>query len=133
MTETLLRLFDTTALIDIYRGKPWLRQRFLSVVSGELEAYISVLTVAELWRGVQSTELERHEAVLSYFGSLTLEAATARLAGAWMGRYGVQGLGWMDALITATAYRAGLTILTRDSRLAHLLAGEASFELYTPG
>jgi predicted nucleic acid-binding protein len=36
----------------------------------------------------------------------------------------------MDALITATAVQAGLTVLTRDTRLARLLGGEARFEIY---
>jgi predicted nucleic acid-binding protein len=38
----------------------------------------------------------------------------------------------MDALIVATARSADLTVLTRDKKLARLLGGEASLELYTP-
>jgi predicted nucleic acid-binding protein len=36
----------------------------------------------------------------------------------------------MDALIVATASVAGATVLTRDRRLAEVLAAESEFELY---
>lgn len=54
----------------------------------------------------------------------------ARVAGEWMQKYEAQGLGWMDALIAATAKQAGLKLLTRDVRLAKLLAPEIEFEVY---
>jgi predicted nucleic acid-binding protein len=47
-----------------------------------------------------------------------------------MQKYEAQGLGWMDALIVATAQKAGLLILTRDAKLARVLADEARFEVY---
>ena len=47
-----------------------------------------------------------------------------------MQQYGARGLGWMDALIVATARLADLPVLTRDRRLTDLLAGQAEFILY---
>jgi predicted nucleic acid-binding protein len=123
-------LFDTGALIDIYRGRTTVRPRFQTVVDGKLSGYVSVITEAELWRGVKPMELDRHEAILSFFQSLTLDSRAARLAGEWMQKYEPHGLGWMDALIVATARHAGLAVLTRDARLAQVLAGEAQFEVY---
>jgi predicted nucleic acid-binding protein len=126
-------LFDTGALIDIYRGRPGLKSRLQAVLTGKLKGYVSAITEAELWRGVRPAEVERHEAILSYFVSLPLDSGAARLAGEWMQRHEARGLGWMDALITATGVQAGLTVLTRDSKLGQLLSGEANFIVYPPG
>ena len=131
MPDPRERLFDTGALIDIYRGRPALRARFQAVIDGTLTGYISTISEAELWRGVKPAEAARHEAILSHFTALPLDSRAARQAGEWMQRYEPHGLGWMDALITATAVQAGLTILTRDAKLAKVLAGEAQFEIYS--
>ena len=47
-----------------------------------------------------------------------------------MQTYQAVGLGWMDALITASAATAKLPLLTRDKRLAEALKSEAEFEVY---
>lgn len=123
-------LFDSTALVDLYRGWAALRPYLDALIAGDLAAYISVLTEAELWRGLRVDEIERHEALLTFFTSIPLNSAAARQAGAWMQRYEAQGLGWMDALIVATAQQASLRVLTRDLRLVRCLQGEATFETY---
>ncbi len=124
------RLFDTAALIDLYRGRRLLLPRLQAVVEGNQRGYISVVSEAELWRGVRPEEIARHEALLAAFIPIPLESATARVAGRWMRIYETDGLGWMDSLIAATAREAGLTLLTRDARLAQVLAAEVSFEVY---
>lgn len=111
-------LFDSAALVDLYRGQAALRPYLDAVLAGDLTGYISVITEAELWRGLRADDVERHEALLSLFTSLPLDSMAARQAGAWMQRYEGRGLGWMDALIVATARRADLTVLTRDLHLA---------------
>jgi predicted nucleic acid-binding protein len=123
-------LFDGGCLIDIYLGCDRIRPYFDSILVGELTPRMSVITEAELWRGLRSGELEKHQALVARFMILPLHSAAARLAGSWMQRYQAAGLGWMDALITATAKVNDITILTRDKRLAQLLAGEAKFSLY---
>ncbi|MEW5827468.1 MAG: PIN domain-containing protein [Chloroflexota bacterium] len=123
-------LFDTNALVDIYRGQESIKTRFESILDGSLMPYVSVITEAELWRGLRPDEIERHELILGQFISLPLDSDAARLAGAWMQRYAATGLGWMDALIAATGKVAGLPVLTRDKRLAKVLASETGFELY---
>ncbi len=124
-------LFDSTALFDLYRGQPALRAYLDALVAGNLTGYVSVITEAELWRGLRADEVERHEALLALFTRLSLDSAAARQAGAWMQRYERRGLGWMDALIVATARQANLTVLTRDRQLAACLDGEAAFQTYT--
>jgi predicted nucleic acid-binding protein len=58
------------------------------------------------------------------------KSEAARLAGSWLQKYEATGLGWMDALVTATAKMANVSLLTHDKRLARVLAHEANFEVY---
>jgi predicted nucleic acid-binding protein len=130
MSQPRELLFDTAALVDIYRGRTEIKPLFDAVAAGELRPYISVITEAELWRGVRLEEMELHEALLSNFAPIPLQSEMARLAGAWMQRYAATGLGWMDALIAATAKSVSLSVLTRDRRLAEVLTAEVGFEIY---
>lgn len=123
-------LFDSTALVDLYRGRATLRPYLNALIAGDLIAYVSVITEAELWRGLHADEVERHDALLALFRRLPLSSAAARRAGAWMQRYERLGLGWMDALIVATAQQANVAVLTRDLRLVRCLADEAQFQTY---
>src|SRR5688572_11167930 len=95
-------LFDTTALIDIYRGKEGVRSYFDLILDGALMSYISVITEGELWRGLRAEEVEQHLLIIEQFVSLPLDSDAARLGGSWMQKYSTSGLGWMDALISAT-------------------------------
>ena len=131
MTRTAELLFDTNALVDIYRGQESIKAHFESILDGRLLPYVSVITEAELWRGLRSNEVERHELILNQFISLPLDSDAARLAGTWMQKYATSGLGWMDALISATGKIAELPVLTRDKRLVGVLSSETKFELYT--
>ena len=131
MSKAAELLFDTNALVDIYRGQASIKDRFESILDGSLLPYVSVITEAELWRGLCSGEVERHELILSQFISLPLDSDAARLAGTWMQKYAASGLGWMDALISATGKIAGLPVLTRDKRLLKVLSSETSFDLYS--
>lgn len=121
-------LFDTGALIDIYRGRERIRPYFDALA--ERPAYISVVSEAELWLGLRPDETERHEALLRYFDSLPVDSAVARRAGEWMRRYRTHGLGWMDSFIAATAHAHDAVVLTRDRRLASLLGEELAFAVY---
>jgi len=123
-------LLDTGCLIDIYRGRERIRPTFDSILAGELTPYMSVITEAELWRGLRAGELEKHQALVAQFIPIPLRSEAARLAGSWMQQYQAAGLGWMDALITATARVNGIAVLTRDKKLAQVLAAEADFALY---
>ena len=131
MANPLELLFDTTALVDVYRGKSGIKKYFDLILDGSLLPYVSVLTEAELWRGLHADEVERHELIMERFVSLPLDSDAARRAGIWMQKYSTSGLGWMDALISATGKVAGLTVLTRDKRLKTVLSAEADFELYS--
>lgn len=123
-------LFDTTALIDIYRGVSGIQPTFEAILKNKLAPFISVITEAELWRGLHPEEVERHTLILEQFIILPITSDEAQLAGVWMQKYTSTGLGWMDALISATGRVAGLTVLTRDKKLAKVLSSETKFEIY---
>jgi predicted nucleic acid-binding protein len=123
-------LFDTGALRDIYHGRRRICSYFDQIFDQSIITCVSPISEAELWLGLRSDELERHESLLAFFVVLPLVSAAGRLAGQWMGRYQAQGLGWMDALLAATAANAGLALLTRDKKLADLLATETEFVTY---
>jgi predicted nucleic acid-binding protein len=61
MTKTAELLFDTNALVDIYRGQASIKAHFEAILDGSLLPYVSVITEGELWRGLRPDELERHE------------------------------------------------------------------------
>ena len=124
-------LFDTGCLIDIYLGRTRIKPYFDTIVTGEIAPYMSVITEAELWRGLRAGELDKHQALIAQFTILPLHSDAAQLAGSWMQQYQAHGLGWMDALITATAKINNMPVLTRDPKLARVLAGEADFTLYS--
>lgn len=123
-------LFDTGALIDIYKGRSRIKPYFDAFIKAGKLNYVSVISEAELWRGLHANELDRHNLLMAQFTVLPLRSEAARLAGSWMQQNQAIGLGWMDAFIVATATTSDLTILTRDKRLAHLLANQTAFELY---
>jgi len=131
MSKTTELLFDTNALVDIYRGQVSIKAHFELILDGSLMPYVSVITEGELWRGLRPDELERHELLLSQFISLPVDSDAARLAGTWMHKYANSGLGWMDALISATGKVADLPVLTRDKRLVDVLSSETNYELYS--
>ena len=112
-------------------GQAVLQPYLDAVIAGDLTGYLSVITEAEHWRGLRADEVERHEALIAHFTCLPLDSVATRQAGAWMQRYESRGLGWMAALIVATARRADLAVLTRDLHLARCLQGEADFQTYT--
>lgn len=123
-------LFDTGVLIDIYLGRGRIKPYFDQLIQGQLVAYASVISEAELWRGLRPGEQDKHQTILNRFTLLPVRSDTARLAGQWMQQYQSIGLGWMDAFITATAHLTYLPLLTRDKKLATLLQSEAQFQLY---
>ena len=123
-------LFDTNALIDIYKGRQRIKPYFDAYVKTDRLTFISAISEAELWRGLRVGEFDQHAILVARFVVLPLRSDAARLAGSWMQQYHSVGLGWMDALITATAAIADATVLTRDKRLVSVLEAQAVFELY---
>lgn len=121
--------FDTGALIDIFIGRERIKPYFDRLRQQQFTGYMSVISEAELWRGLRPGELQRHEALVAQFIVVPLRSDAACLAGLWMQKYAAVGLGWTDALIAASASVTNVTLLTRDKKLATVLSQELSFEI----
>lgn len=130
MTTPSELLFDTSAAIDIYKGRKRIEPYFETVFEKDARPYLSIVSVAELWRGLRLGETDQHEALLQMFHILPINVKTAKVAGQWMNLYVHDGLGWMDCLLTATASMENFPVLTRNKKLVNLLSNHADFVLY---
>lgn len=106
-------LLDTGVLIRHLRGRSQMKEHFAWLVS-QGRVWMSVLTRAELLRGMRDHERQRTIALLNTVPSLAVDVTTADLAGDLMREYLQQGitLDLADAIIAATAIRQELILAT---------------------
>jgi predicted nucleic acid-binding protein len=125
-------LFDTTVLVDNFRGKSVVVPFVQPILDGTATVWFSVITEAELWAGIKSPyERVRYEALLSMMKRIPVTKTIARIAGELYGTYRHQGLSLPDALIAATARVYKKTLLTRNIKHFELLRDEISCEFYS--
>lgn len=111
-------LLDSSFLIDHLRSQHGATERFQRLMEDGDEAVVCDIVVAESWAGWQPSN-ERHiEALIRYLEYVQPGPPTSRLAGTWRAQARVDGrtLHLDDALIAATAYDLGATVLTRNVR-----------------
>lgn len=110
-----LLLIDTDVLIDYLRDQPG-AVAFLEAHEGPMA--VSVITVAELHAGVRDgEERQRLSDFLEAFELIALERSAAAQAGLWRRDFGrSHGTGLADALIAATAFGLGATLVTLNRR-----------------
>lgn len=108
-------LFDSDVLIDYLRGHPDAVELIESSIS---EAYLSAISVAELYQGVRDgDERVKLSATLSAFSILSVTADIAEQAGLFSRKYrSSHGAGLADCLIAATAEAHGLTLQTLNGK-----------------
>lgn len=108
-------LLDTDVLIDYLRGQTDAVSFFQQ--SGQT-LQVSCVTVAELYVGVrEGREREILDRFISVLDVLDVNTAIAMQAGLWRQNYGKShGTGLLDALIAATAQRAGSTLATLNAK-----------------
>ena len=108
-------LLDTDVLIDYLRGRPD-AVAFVSGAGWRLQ--ISSVTVAELYVGVREGDERTYlERLISILEIIDITPAIAMQAGLWRRDYGKShGTGLMDTLIAATAYHAGSTLVTLNTK-----------------
>jgi len=112
-------LFDTTVLIDYYRGDVGARRLVDAVRTGVMTASFSPVTSYELWIGIRSREEELDFlAVLRHFEEAPLTSAMARQAAYWLRDTRARPTEDLirDALIAATAAVRDEVIYTRNVR-----------------
>lgn len=127
-------VLDTTAVIDILRGRPRASARFVALnVAGEVP-YVCAITVEEVTSGLMPRE---HGAATELFEGLRiapLGMAEGRLAGWWRRSHRRRGrtISQADALIAAAAVGIGGRLVTgnpkdfsmRDLVVEHWPVGE---------
>jgi predicted nucleic acid-binding protein len=110
MPEVLL---DSDILIDHLRGYEPARQYLKRFEAGEMQGYLSIITVAELAAGQmrQAQEEEKVQQLLALFTPIALDFALAWRAGEIRRQYHTR---LADALIAATALSHYLSLSTRN-------------------
>jgi predicted nucleic acid-binding protein len=104
-------LLDTDVLIEYLRG----REEAIEYLEGlTSDLYLSVISVAELFAGVEGDEEERSlKQFLLAFAILPVTERVARLGGLYRrGFRPSHGTGLPDAMIAATAEESGAKIVT---------------------
>ena len=110
-------LIDTDVAIDFLRGEPYARDLLLPLWNLS-RAYMSVLTIYELYAGMKEKEKESTD---NFIGACLIEPVTQEIAakgGEWRASYREKGitLTAVDCLIASTALLQGHKIATRNVR-----------------
>lgn len=110
-------LIDTDIVIDFLRGHQKRIQNFFQKVElGEIKVYLSAVSLAELYYGIQDKDQEQTAALenfLIFLEILPVEKQTAKNAGILKRKY---ELGLSDSLIAASALENGLQIFTFNAK-----------------
>jgi len=107
-------ILDTDILVDHLRGYEPARRFLKKIEGGQIQAYVSVLTRAELFsgRGVGEVAGERKvRELLDVMKQVDLTAEIAEKAGEFSREFGCR---LIDSIIAATAFFQGLPIHTRN-------------------
>jgi predicted nucleic acid-binding protein len=117
----VLRL-DSDILIDHLRGYEPARQYLKRFEAGEMQGYLSIITVAELAAGQmrQAQEEEKIHRLLALFTPLALDFTMAWRGGEIRRQYHTR---MADALIAATALIRHLPLSTRNLQHFTLIKG----------
>lgn len=110
-------LLDASFLIDHLRGVASATDRLRSVIEGGESAIVCDVSAAEVWSG-RVDEHAAIDALLRYLEFVQPGPETSRLAGTWRmeARGRGRSLDLPDALIAASAFHLGATVLTRNVR-----------------
>lgn len=108
-------MVDTDIAIDYLRGDQAARDLIFSLWDNDL-AYLSILSVYELYAGMKDTEKEDTENFINAFNIEPVTVEIAKKAGELYREYRKQGitLTSLDCLINATALIKGHKIATRN-------------------
>jgi predicted nucleic acid-binding protein len=111
-------LLDTTAVIDILKGRPQASERFLALDEAGDEPYVCAVTVEEVSAFLQPREREAAGALFEGLGTAPLGIAEGRLAGWWRREQRRRGrtLSQADALIAAAAVGIGAHLATGNPK-----------------
>jgi predicted nucleic acid-binding protein len=111
-------VLDSTFLIDHLRSDPAAMVRLERMYADGDDPIVTAVTTTEVWAGRKVEGDPAIDAFLRYFEYVHAGPSTARLAGEWRAK--AREIGLMlkapDAIIAATAFDLGATVLTRNVR-----------------
>ena len=101
----MLRVLDSTVLIDFLRGRPAVERVLALRASGDVPA-TTAINVEEIVRGLRASGTEAAERLFNGLIVLPVDAQVAWQAGAWRRTFAARGmtLYQSDCLIAATAW-----------------------------
>jgi predicted nucleic acid-binding protein len=102
-------LIDTDIIIDHLRGEEKARDFLRQIKSGGSDILYSVITKAELYPGVRPKEVKKVARLLSSMEEVRIDGEIAVV-------YSSHGLLLPDALIAASAKKAGAVLITLNKR-----------------
>jgi predicted nucleic acid-binding protein len=120
---------DTDILIDYLRGRNDAR-RFLFDFVSPGDAFVSIVSVVELYAGKETKDVGKKNAVedfLSTFQIIPLALEVAKKAGALRRDYQKP---FADAIVAASAMAYGLQIVTRNTKHFESITGLKVFRPY---
>jgi|LGVF01.2.fsa_nt_gb predicted nucleic acid-binding protein len=110
-------LIDTDIIIDHLRGEEKARDFLRQIKSGGSDILYSVITKAELYPGVRPKEVKKVARLLSSMEEVRIDGEIAVDAGRYRNKfYSSHGLLLPDALIAASAKKAGAVLITLNKR-----------------
>jgi predicted nucleic acid-binding protein len=118
MSQPPRYLLDTTVLIDISKGFEPSRSKVRNLISSGAQLAVCSVSVAEFATGLGAEERPQWLEFLRTLLYWDISADAAWRAGVWrydFARRGIQ-LATTDALIAATAWQRGATIMTNNAR-----------------
>ncbi len=112
-----MKLLDTDILIDHFHGHQAATNLVRDLLLQGETVCLSVVTVSEILAGLRPGEEDATESLLSLFTLAPVDEHLARIAGAYLNRFGREfRLDLGDALVAATAKVTGAELLTRNVR-----------------
>ena len=111
-------LLDTTALIDVLRGRPETAARLLALRSTGEAPWICAISVEEIWRGLRPNEQDAAAGLLDASRMAPLGSAEGKRAGSWRRDFAERGvtLAQPDCLIAAAAVSVGARLATGNPK-----------------
>ena len=110
-------LIDTDIIIDHLRGEEKARDFLRQIKSGRSDILYSVITKPELYSGVRPKEMKKVSRLLSSMEEVRIDGEIAVDAGRYRNKfYSSHGLLLPDALIAASAKKAGAVLITLNKR-----------------
>ena len=106
-------LIDTDVIIDFLRGyKKRIKTIFEKIGKKEITAYISTVSIVELYAGSDSKDFKKEEILiqlLDFLKPIPLEPIIAKVAGSLKSKY---YLSLADSVIAGTSIKTGLVLLS---------------------